>query len=171
MNPKIKIAIGILIIGIILWWIGNTIHTKEVRVEIDKSSYQFGVEIKIKNNLDKSVWYEAKPICGPPSWWSLQKFENGTWREISLIKPCLPEYIITARIAELKPGSQIKERWTIGTYEIISKDGCPVFKPKTLEEGVYRVVFTYGFDEDSVRKKVNLFKAYSTNNLTIKEVK
>ncbi len=95
MTIKIKILIGILIIVILAsgWWIWNkqkigiTYKTESVTITTDKTKYNQGEEIKltIKNDLDKSIWYEDYSTINY-SFLGIEKFEKGKWEPLIKFK-------------------------------------------------------------------------------------
>lgn len=114
------------------------------------------MEITVRNNLDRAIWYLDAEIGGWNLWWGLQKFEKDSWVEKDVHKPIDGECVIVVRervlieelIKELKANLERSDSWTLENCEEISPIG-PEIELKPLAPGAYRLFFKYGFSRDS----------------------
>jgi len=127
---------------------------QKVTITTDKREYEQGevIEIGVRNDLNKSIFYERSVGCGL-SFWQMQKREDNNWRNITLDPVCLWR-TAGSLITELKPNEEITNTWDLTT-------GIP---GGFIGAGTYRFSFDYGFTQDSWNEKI----IYS-NEFTIKE--
>jgi len=107
----------------------------DVLVSTDKTGYIQGekVKISVKNNLDRSIFYERQIGCGL-SFWRLESNENGAWQSKEIISTCFWE-MAGPLITELKSGESITNEWNLTSGD------------NFIGEGNYRIIFNYGLDE------------------------
>lgn len=145
--------LGVLLLVIVLREKNIPAPEGTVTITTDKPEYKQGetVQIAVRNGLDKSVWYFKG--CASPRFWSLQRLEDGRWKGIYLFLPDLVEeeevcnfkLCERAEPLELKAKAEINHSWRGTICELPLKViGIPEVEPKTIEEGTYRVSFTYG---------------------------
>ncbi len=151
------------------------INKSEVVVSTDKEEYEQGetVKITVRNGLNKSIWGFAR--CGLNPSWNLQKFDGSEWKELNFSLPRqekekeICDFVLCERpeLTELKPGLEINYDWHITTIceWPLSPIGMPTTEPKNIEEGIYRVVISYGFGEDFSSSEG---KTIYSNEFTIK---
>ncbi|HDN83349.1 MAG TPA: eight-cysteine-cluster domain-containing protein, partial [Candidatus Altiarchaeales archaeon] len=108
-----------------------------VEIKTDKTEYEQGekVEIKVVNNLDKPIIYNEVISCGL-SFWRLERFENGEWKEVYYRIPCKWEYP-QHHPSKLDPNETLEYVWD---GKIINSTWELDFAPP----GRYRIVFPYG---------------------------
>ena len=172
METKIKILIGVLIVGVILiggWWVWNRyfrpvgisgtpllpkIPIAPVRLTTDKTEYEQGetVKVRVKNNLDKPIYYRdwcgSWNMCGGSSF-KLGKKENGEYHfhHIGLAECLQP-------VVELRAGGEI----------IYSLDPRNLMKGQ-LDEGGYKWEFIYGLEKEN--ESLTNTKTIYSNEFTI----
>ncbi|MDP1710545.1 MAG: hypothetical protein Q8L46_01225, partial [candidate division WWE3 bacterium] len=129
-----------------------------VAVTADKTKYKQGetVRVTVRNGLDRSVWYFGG--CGSPQFWSLSKLEDNGWKGVDFFLPDLAEgrEVCSVKLCErqepweLKSGSTVEHDWRGSICEWPSEPttGIPKIEPELIEEGTYRISFTYGLSKD-----------------------
>lgn len=193
MNRKLKILIGILVVGLAVvagWWIWSgqsPFKPREVAITTDKTEYKQGetVKIGVRNGLDQSVWYFR--ACGEARFWSLDKLGESKWTAVKFFLPELVEeereglriykeecdLKLCERQApiELERNSEITHDWQLGNICIFPESpvvGFPEAELKPIEEGTYRVSFTYGLSKDEEGFGLLEEKTIYSNEFTIK---
>ena len=149
---------------------------KTVIVTTDKTEYEQGeiVEITVKNNLDKSIWYVGNLPSEFP-WWDFEKLENGIWEEISIVEPLMEngkeecvlilyeQMSIEELITELKTNSRVVDEWDFeNCYPDFEED-------KFIDSGTYRFSFIYSPDREIfLEGRYDELKTIYSNEFTIK---
>ncbi|MDD5108175.1 MAG: hypothetical protein PHC29_01510 [Candidatus Omnitrophica bacterium] len=166
-----KILIVILIFSIVLigeLWICNKpifAENQGVTITTDKTEYSQGDTVTIigRNGLDKSIW--GFNSCGGRPFWGLQKLTDGTWKNLDLCLPlknkkdweCIMVLCERSEPRELKSKLEIKDEWHITFFcDFINEKGILLDKPKEriIKKGIYRLVLSYVFDEDSIDREI-----------------
>ena len=150
--------------------------TREVTIATDKTEYAQGetVKITVRNSLSKSVWREEE--CDGFSFWGLQKLENSEWKWLNFSLPYLEkekevcDFVLCERTEPIKfkSGFELSYDWRLSICKWPEKSiGVPKTEPKHIEEGTYRISFTYGLNKEGF----NLLekKTIYSNEFTIKE--
>lgn len=149
MTTKIKILIGVLVVGVVLigvWWIWNSQiypETQEVTITTDKAEYEQGetVKITLKNNLKESIFSHIG--SGTPIFcieYVERKTARGNWEKL-LAQGQYP-YVLSSKPRdvpkEIKPGqSAIFEWWKPSIF--INETS----KSIQAGPGIYRLVILY----------------------------
>ena len=130
----------------------------QVIIETDKTEYEQGdtVIITIKNNLDKTIVFKTDcfPEYGRLGLWEIERKEKDGWKKVKMLLPlegkCLPGYFgIAPCIEKMKPQSEFHQEWDQKICLFNGSDSLFLEKPILLQEGTYRLVFTYS---DKFRK-------------------
>jgi len=149
-----------------------------VTITTDKTEYQRGetAKITVKNGLERSIFGDFG-YCGGDPFWGLEKFAGGNWIRLNFSLPLLYsgketcDVVLCERVesAELKTTSEIKDQWHLTNVCEWPEEsiGVPKTEPKHIEEGNYRISFTYGLG----REGFNLLetKTIYSDEFTIKE--
>jgi len=135
----------------------KTIEKKkaEVTITTDKAEYRQGeiVKITIQNNSDKPIlgYGPKKPIFAE---WGLKKFEDNKWVDIAVLfsgsEYCYPIISPERPICceeKVKAFSKIVEEWNQKFCPSLKYEGKSIL----LEKGVYRLIFTYGFETTMIK--------------------
>jgi hypothetical protein len=132
---------------------GNREREAEVIITTDKREYEQAeiIEISVKNNLDRSIWYRRQGPSEIPPFWKLEKFEENKWEIVYFYLPLWEEEkeicIIrfheapTWYIDELKANSEISHQWN---QKICPFDRGDRFEPELIQKGRYRFIFKFG---------------------------
>jgi len=120
---------------------------------IVKDTYKQGedIEIKVKNNMNESIYYDSSG-CGPISSY-LVVFKNGPYN-IETINPCLPCPTLL-KIEEIKPLHTIKiDVWDQKCYyRTLIQENCDYRCGWTMAKpGKYMIIFVYSFDKNLENK-------------------
>ncbi|OQX87019.1 MAG: hypothetical protein B6D55_04520 [Candidatus Omnitrophica bacterium 4484_70.2] len=155
----------------------------QVIIKTDKTEYEQGeiIIITIKNNLDKTIVFKTDcfPEYGSLGLWEIERKEKERWKKVKMLLPlegeCLPGYFgIAPCIEKMKPQSEFHQEWNQKICLFNGNGSLFSEKPILLQEGTYRLVFTYS---DKFRKDeytltgieiINPRKIYS-NEFIIKE--
>lgn len=155
--------------------IGEEVLPTGVTITTDKTEYNQGetVKITVQNGLDKSIWDFTS--CGGKPFWDLQKFDDGRWQSLDVDLPqlegedwiCYLKLCETQEPVQLKLKSEITDEWHINFFcNFIDENGHLLDEAEmiSVKEGTYRLVLTYGLDNEYVNKNT----IYS-NEFIIKE--
>ena len=125
MDSKIKILIGILVVGIVVigaCWIWNNLSQKTtqqviqknriqgVTITTDKTEYEQGETIKltVRNNFNKRIWYWAENKCKTPADTVMRAIESGRGKIWLLyFPPQCPQELVKPIYKYLEPGESV----------------------------------------------------------------
>lgn len=134
-----------------------------VTVRTDASEYRNGdtLNVAVENGRARSVWFLRMERGGRNPWWSLQRWEGGSWADIDVWKPTNGECRIVVSepdasenlTRELAPGASLSDTWTLQNCTVTSPVG-PMIELRRLQTGTYRVLFRYGSERITPREHV-----------------